>query len=106
MPKLKELLPLIGEKPEFKENPKKDFSTINNKSFINKHDRLKVAQQFKPVWEKSKDFLEIIAASHSKNKINQAKQFASAILFGPEKSLKNDLSLSNKGPKTPKPKMG
>jgi hypothetical protein len=102
MPQLKELISLSGNEPDFKETQRRDFSNINQKSFIHKHDRIKAAQQFKPVWEKAKEFLEIIASSKSKKQVNQAKEFASNILFGVENSKKNTLENTVK-PTTPKP---
>jgi len=67
------LISLFGIDPQYDENSPTDFSQINTKSFSKKYHQLKAAQNFKPVWENSKEILEHIATLKSKKQLNQAK---------------------------------
>lgn len=60
MKKYKELISLNGNEPVFRQTQDKDFDLINHKTFVNKLDGLNIAQNFRFVWEKSKEYLKQI----------------------------------------------
>ena len=98
------LISLYGLEPEFEERTPIDLSQINSKTFIIKLDRLNSAQQFKHVWDGSKELLKnVVDNIHYKKGFSTAKELAQSNMF-PSKQNQNDNSLRNKTAQNFKPK--
>jgi hypothetical protein len=103
MAKIK-LISLYGINPEFEKRKPTELSTINNRSFVIKFDRLDTANQFKHVWGKSNLLLaNIVKNIHSKKGFAASKELALKNMFSEQnKQLSNDMTL--KKSKAPRPK--
>lgn len=87
-----ELISLVGIDPEFEERTPHDLNSLTNKTFHIKFDKLKVAQEFKHVWQNSEELLEdILLNKKNKKGFEQAKKNALDNMFeNYEEKIKNE----------------
>lgn len=105
MLKIKEIISLSGTKPKFRETTTPDFNNIKSNTF-DKLTLLKISEQFRKVWENSKEYLSSVAKSKGTKETSNAINSATLGLFSRD-NIKDNVTINdNTNHQSIKPKPG